>query len=99
MIDVKNKRCICGKYPTFGLSTDKSPTCCASCKSPEMINIVDKKCVCGKQPNYGLPTDKTPTCCAPEMIDIVSKDAFVVKHNLHLDYQHQLVASIVRVLK
>jgi hypothetical protein len=79
MVDIKNKKCKCGKVrPCFGLPTDKRPTCCVKCKDEYMVNIKDKKCKCGKsQPGFGLITDKNPTCCfkckTKDMVNIKNK--------------------------
>ncbi len=77
MIDIINKKCVCGTKPFFGLPTDITPSCCSRCKTEGMVNIVSKRCECGKQPSFGLPTDTTPTCCATckteGMINIVDK--------------------------
>jgi hypothetical protein len=71
------RKCLCGKYPSFGYSKDKKRICCASCKKDGMINLKSKKCSCGKQPSFGFPGDKQATCCSnckkDEMIDIISK--------------------------
>ena len=46
MIDIKNKRCVCGKsQPTFGNIGDKMPSCCVSCKSVNMVDIKSKICL------------------------------------------------------
>ena len=47
MIDIVSKKCICSKHPIYGLATDRTPTCCKYCKTPEMIDIVSKGCICG----------------------------------------------------
>ena len=39
-----NKKCSCGKIPSFGFEGDKRPTCCSSCKQDGMIDIKHKKC-------------------------------------------------------
>ena len=79
MIDIANKRCPCGKRPSFGFPEDKRATCCANCKKDRMIDIKNKRCPCGSEkiPIYGFPDDEKPTCCAQckkdEMINIISK--------------------------
>ena len=71
--------CVCGKaYPSFGLKSDKRPSCCSICRTTEMIDIGNKKCKCGKaQPCFGLENDKKPSCCndcrTDIMIDLVHK--------------------------
>jgi hypothetical protein len=40
MVDIKSKKCKCGKkQPSFGLSTDEKATCCATCKTDGMVDI------------------------------------------------------------
>ncbi len=73
-----NKKCLCGKYSSFGKTDDKIPTCCKLCKLDGMIDLKHKKCKCGKHiPSFGNPDDKIPTCCklckTDDMIDIVNK--------------------------
>jgi hypothetical protein len=59
----------------FGLPGQK-PTCCAKCKTEEMVDLKNKRCSCGTQMTFGLP-GKKPTCCAKcktdEMIGLRSK--------------------------
>ena len=68
------KICPCGKQAIYGLPDDKSPSCCKSCKSENMVDIKSKKCPCGKGPTFGLIGDKSPSCCKSckleNMIDI-----------------------------
>ena len=70
-------KCKCGKNSNFGLIGDKSPSCCKSCKSENMIDIKNKKCPCGKYSSFGLIDDKRPSCCksckSETMVDIKSK--------------------------
>jgi hypothetical protein len=79
MINIKNKRCVCGKkIPSFGNIGDKNATCCYECKTHDMIDILHKKCKCGKKrPSFGNIGDKNATCCyeckTHDMIDIVHK--------------------------
>ena len=83
MVDVKSKKCPCGKYPIYGLSGSR-PTCCTKCKTDDMVNIVNKtRCPCGKQTTYGLP-GKRPMCCkeckTDDMVNVVSKLCPCGKH-------------------
>jgi len=57
--------CVCGEStPRFALPDEKA-SCCAKCKSNDMINIVDRRCFCKKHlPTYGLPEDKRPEYCS-----------------------------------
>jgi hypothetical protein len=75
MIDVVNKKCLCGKRASYGLPGE-SPTCCKECKMPEMIDVKNKKCLCGKQMSFGLPGE-SPTCCVEcktdEMVNVKDK--------------------------
>jgi len=71
--------CCCGEStPRFALPDEKA-SCCAKCKTKDMVNIVDKKCFCKKHlPTYGLPEDKRPEYCSkckkPEMINLKDKN-------------------------
>jgi EsV-1-7 cysteine-rich motif len=66
MINIKNKHCKCDRaQPTFGYSGDERPTCCAQCRTSDMIDIRTKMCKCGRvRPTFGYAKDKIPTCCA-----------------------------------
>lgn len=45
MIDVKNRRCVCGKHvPHFGLPSSTKGTHCSECASLEMIDVRSQKC-------------------------------------------------------
>ena len=52
MIDVKNKKCACGKgQPSFNVEGKKAKHC-AACKTEDMIDVKNKKCLtplCGTQ--------------------------------------------------
>ena len=48
MIGVRNKRCLCGKNPSFNYKGKKA-LYCKSCKKSGMINVICKRCICGKQ--------------------------------------------------
>ena len=53
MVNVKDKKCNCGKglkiYNYNGLKADY----CSLCKTTDMINVIHKRCNCGKSfPNY-----------------------------------------------
>jgi hypothetical protein len=77
MVDIRTKKCPCGKQPVFGKKGDKKATSCVKCKTTDMVNIKAKMCLCGKaQPVFGLRTDKKPTCCVSckkeGMLDIMS---------------------------
>jgi hypothetical protein len=54
MIDVKNKRCKCGKIsPVFNVPTESTGVCCNNCKTDDMIDVKNKRCNCGKsQPMF-----------------------------------------------
>ncbi len=60
------QKCKCGlSTPRFKLESDERASCCAKCKSKEMINVVDRQCHCKKKiPTYGMPTDKRPEYCS-----------------------------------
>jgi hypothetical protein len=56
MENIISKKCQCGKsIPSFGLPTDKSPTCCIKCKSKNMVNIAYKKCKSNE--THNIPCD------------------------------------------
>ena len=71
--------CCCGEStPRFALPDEKA-SCCAKCKSKDMINIADRRCFCKKHlPTYGLPEDKRPDYCSeckkPNMINLKDKN-------------------------
>jgi hypothetical protein len=91
MIDVKNKKCQCGKTPPyFNEPGETRPICCASCKSPTMIDVKNKKCQCGKsRPTYNEPGETRPICCAscksPTMIDVKNKKCQCGKSRPHFN--------------
>ena len=57
--------CKCGSStPRFATKGEKA-SCCAKCKTAEMVNIADRRCKCDKHlPTYGLPRDKRPEYCS-----------------------------------
>ncbi|AGE54957.1 hypothetical protein PBCVMA1D_534L [Paramecium bursaria Chlorella virus MA1D] len=77
-INVKIKKCKCGKsQPNFGLPGQKAEFC-GDCKPEDAINVVAKKCKCGKrQPIFGLPGQTTRIWCSEckpdDAINVVSK--------------------------
>jgi len=78
MIDIKHKRCQCGKHPSFNEPGKTTPICCHSCKTDNMVNVVSKKCQCGKAiPYFNEPGETNPICCSScktdTMIDIKNK--------------------------
>jgi len=84
MIDVKHKRCFCGKvgHPLFNLPNEKTPLYCKDCKSDNMIDVSSKKCVCGKvgHPCFNLPSETIARYCkdckTENMIDVIHKLCF-----------------------
>ena len=77
MIDVVNKRCPCGKRPSYNLPGETKGICCKMCKTLEMIDIVNKRCLCGKRSSYNVLGETKGICCkmckTSEMIDVISK--------------------------
>jgi hypothetical protein len=77
MVDVVNKKCPCGKQPSFNVPRETFGVCCAKCKTEGMINVVSKKCPCGKQPSFNVSGKNVGVCCVKcktvEMIDVVHK--------------------------
>jgi hypothetical protein len=75
MVNVADKKCPCGKIPSFNVFGEKVGICCAKCKTEHMVNVVDKKCPCGKIPSFNVIGEKVGVCCAKcktdEMIDVV----------------------------
>ena len=77
MVDVKSKRCACGKpQPSFGEAGGKA-VCCKDCKTPAMVNVKNKHGLCGmRQPSVGEAKCKA-VCCkqykAPEVVDSTNK--------------------------
>jgi hypothetical protein len=71
--------CRCGEStPRFALPDEKA-SCCAKCKTRDMVNISDRRCFCKKHlPTYGLPDDKRPEYCSkckkPNMINLKDKN-------------------------
>ncbi len=58
--------CKCGNsVPRFKRLEDEKPSCCAKCKSEDMINCVERRCECSTHlPTYGFPTDKRANYCS-----------------------------------
>ena len=78
MIDIKNKKCKCGKsVPYFNFKEFKKAICCSKCKEQGMIDIKNKKCKCGRQPCFNFHYSTKPICCSKckevGMIDIKNK--------------------------
>ena len=62
MIDVKNKKCFCGKsQPRFNFEGFK-PAFCDDCKDEGMMNLLFKQCKCGKRARYNYPNLKSEYC-------------------------------------
>ena len=79
MINVKSKRCQCGKKtPGYNEPGETIAICCYSCKTDTMINVKHKRCQCGKKtPSYNEPGETIPICCSScktdTMIDVKHK--------------------------
>ena len=78
MINIKDRKCKCGKIPVFNIVGEKIAICCVSCKTDTMVDVKNKlKCKCGKQSNYNNPGQKIPIYCAScktdSMIDTFNK--------------------------
>jgi hypothetical protein len=64
MVDVKSKKCPCGKQPLFNEPTETIGICCAFCKTSTMVNVKSKKCKCGKaRPSFNKPNETNAICC------------------------------------
>ena len=77
MIDVVNRRCPCGKQPSFNVPGQTKGVACSKCRTDDMINVVDKKCPCGNRPSFNFPDTTIGVCCMKcktgEMINVMSK--------------------------
>ena len=64
MINVNNKRCVCGRsQPHFNFEGE-SALYCSQCKLDGMVEVKHKKCECGTtEPIYNFPDIKPPICC------------------------------------
>jgi hypothetical protein len=58
--------CKCGaSTPRFKAPADDRASCCAKCKTNDMVNVADRRCHCQKRiPTYGMPDDKRPNYCS-----------------------------------
>jgi hypothetical protein len=79
MINVRDKRCKCGKVrPSFNEPGETNALCCASCKTDTMVNVISRMCQCGKsQPMFNEPGETNAICCSSckiaTMVDVISK--------------------------
>ena len=79
MIDVKHKRCKCGKTrPCFNVSDETVGVCCKDCKTDDMIDVISRRCKCGSLSSaYNIPTENKGVCClkckTSDMINVVNK--------------------------
>jgi hypothetical protein len=87
MINIKDKKCRCGKsQPRFNFGNEITPICCDKCKEEGMINIKNKKCHCGKstRPSFNFDGEITPLYCSQcktnVMIDVRHKKCYCGKH-------------------
>ena len=64
MVDVKSKRCQCGKHiPSFNLPGETTPICCSECKNGEMVNVKSKTCISGLCGGTQVSDDKYRGYC------------------------------------
>jgi len=77
MVNVKDKKCPCGKAPHFNHPGETKRICCAECKTDDMIDVANKKCPCGKQTRFNFPEETVGICCVecktPGMVNVVDK--------------------------
>jgi hypothetical protein len=77
MINVVDKKCPCGKIPSFNVPGENIGVACLDCKIDDMINVVSKKCPCGYRPYFNIPGKIVGVCCKrckhDGMINVVSK--------------------------
>lgn len=75
MVNVRSKKCPCGKTSSFGLP-GSSHKFCKECKMDGMVDVRSKKCPCGKRPSFGLPGSSPEYCsgCKTDgMVNVISK--------------------------
>ena len=81
MVDVKSRRCSCGKsQPHFGMPGGRA-THCKECKEQGMVDVKHdgkrRKCSCGKsQPSFGMPGGRATHCkeCKEQgMVDVINR--------------------------
>ena len=77
MVNMKTKKCKCGKFPSFGFIGGK-PINCSDCKIEGMINLKCTMCFCGKTvASFGLHKGKKATHCSSckedEMFDVINR--------------------------
>ena len=78
MVDIKHKKCKCGKRPNFNEPGETNAICCSQCKTDTMVDVINKKCKCGKvRPIYNEPGKNPAICCSKcktdIMIDVINK--------------------------
>jgi len=77
MVDVKNKKCICGKRPVYNFPGENNGVCCKQCKTNKMIDVTSKKCPCGNRPSFNVSGETIGICCkeckTSEMVDVINK--------------------------
>jgi hypothetical protein len=76
MVDVKNRKCPCGKHASFGVDGGGA-VACKGCKMDGMVYVNNrKKCPCGKHMIFGVPGGAAIACAScrtEEMVDVVSR--------------------------
>ena len=79
MVNVKSKKCQCGKAnPYFNNPGETTAICCASCKIDGMVDVKSKMCQCGKTtPYFNNPGETTRICCS----SCKTKGMVDLKHN------------------
>jgi hypothetical protein len=91
MINVKDKKCFCGKgLKIYNYSGNKA-LYCSDCKKDNMINVIHSKCFCGKAfPNYNYENLTAKYCleCKLEgMINVKEQKCFCKKRRPCFNYE------------
>ena len=87
MVNVKDKKCKCGKTrPIYNEPGQTKAICCMKCKTNTMVDVINKKCKYGKtQLIYNEPGQTKAICCIEcktnTMVNVISKNVNAVKHN------------------
>jgi len=65
MVNIKNKKCKCGKVPTFNFPDETKAICCSRCKIEGMIAVfIGYTCKCGVRATYNYMGETKGICCS-----------------------------------
>ena len=77
MVNVVDKRCLCGTRPKFNVPGGNVGVCCVKCKTDDMVDVVSKRCPCGTRPKFNVVGKTIGICCVKcktdDMVDVVNK--------------------------